>query len=115
MLLFGVLLVEVCVATFRKIPFACSYMPGKANLHFVFCAFLLFFIRLLKETAEFERGMLQHPGGSAVMIVVLAFAVTGAWSWSSYGGRSEDDLRFEEEAPVDIVFLNLRELGRIWE
>ncbi len=33
MVVVGVLVVEKSLRWFRKIPFACSYLPGKANLH----------------------------------------------------------------------------------
>jgi len=36
LLLLGMLLVELCLYSFQKIPFTCSYLPGKANIHIVF-------------------------------------------------------------------------------
>ena len=59
MLWLGVLLVEVCLYTFSKIPFTCSYLPGKAGIHFAFWVGVLFFLRLLHEGAALEGRLLQ--------------------------------------------------------
>ena len=43
---------------FEKIPFACSYLPGKGNLHFVFWACALFLLPLINAAAQFEMQIL---------------------------------------------------------
>ena len=60
MLCLGILLVELCLYTFPKIPFTCSYLPGKAQIDFVFWACLMLIFRLLNEGAEIESRMLRH-------------------------------------------------------
>jgi hypothetical protein len=107
MLFLGMLLVELCLCTFRKVPFTCSYLPGKANIHFVFWASLMFFIRLLREGAAFESRMLNYISSSMVVIVFLA-AVVACMRWlTEVRTRSADQLLFEEEYPVEIVSLKL--------
>src|SRR5205823_3255367 len=34
--LLGTIVVELCLVDFHKIPFACSYLPGKANVYYLF-------------------------------------------------------------------------------
>jgi hypothetical protein len=107
MLFVGILLVEFCLYTFHKIPFTCSYLPGKANIHFVFWVCLMLFIRLLNEGAEFESHMLNHLISSILMILVLAI-VTAAMRWLAEARMSPStELRFEEEYPAEIVSLKL--------
>ena len=37
----GIVAAEVTLAGFRKVPFTCSYLPGKSNLHLTFSGFAL--------------------------------------------------------------------------
>ena len=55
--LLGILLVEISLQAFRKIPFACSYLPGTGNLHLVFWVFLGFSFPPLHKATELEREM----------------------------------------------------------
>jgi hypothetical protein len=107
MLLLGMLLVELCLYAFQKIPFTCSYQPGKANIHFVFWVSLVFFLLLLEEAADFESRMLNHPLSCLLMIFFLATAAT-AMRWITHvRGGPADDVVFEEEYPAEIVSLKL--------
>ena len=74
LLALGVLVVELSLASFRKMPFTCSYLPGKANIHFVFWATLLVFIRLLKEALQIEERALVQPMRLLLLVVSLAVA-----------------------------------------
>ncbi|HTF64668.1 MAG TPA: hypothetical protein VK638_18465 [Edaphobacter sp.] len=107
MLFLGMLLVELCLYTFQKIPFTCSYLPGKANIHFVFWACLLFFIRLLKEGANFESRMLGHRMSCVLMILFLAVVAAGTRWLTKVRMNPAKELEFEEENPAVIVSLKL--------
>jgi hypothetical protein len=108
MLLLGILLIELCLYTFQKIPFTCSYLPGKANLHFVFWACLLVFIRLLNEGAKFESRMLNHPLSCMLMILLLAMVAAGMGWLAEVRMSLAEELVFEEEYAAEIVSLNLK-------
>lgn len=108
MLALGVLVVEMCLFTFPKISFTCSYMPGKANLHLAFWACLLFFIRWLKDAAEFESRMLREPRDTGLMIFGLALLAGGVRWFAHLRRESGDELVFEEEESVELVTLKLR-------
>lgn len=107
LLFFGILLVEVCLFTFQKISFTCSYLPGKANIHFVFWACILIVAQLLYEAAKFESRTLHYFLNSIFMI--LAIAVAGAalrWYAEARQSRARE-LVFEEEYPAEIISLKL--------
>ena len=66
MLFLGRYLVELCRVRFRKVPFTCSYLPGKANIHFAFWAFLLFYHPFSQGRSEpgephVESSLQLHP------------------------------------------------------
>ena len=103
----GIFVVEVCLYTFSKIPFTCSYLPGKAGIHVAFWACVMFFLRLLNEAAKFEGQMLRHLLSSVVMILIVASAALGMWYFSRSRAASTEELLFEEEYPAELVALKL--------
>jgi hypothetical protein len=103
----GILLVELCLYTFPKIPFTCSYLPGKAQIHFVFWGGLMLFIRLLNKAAGVEGRLLNRPLGCLMMILVVASAALGMRYLSESRAASTEDLLFEEEYPAGITTLRL--------
>ena len=107
MLIVGVLLVEICLYAFPKIPFTCSYLPGKANIHFVFWACIMIVIQLLYEAAKFESGTLHHPVRFILMILFLTIMTAGMRWLTEVRMSSADELLFEEEYPAELVSLKL--------
>jgi hypothetical protein len=109
MSLLGALVVELCLFTFQKISFACSYLPGKANLHFVFWAALFASIYWLKQAADFEGRMLANPYSYALMVGVLAAAAIVLHVITSLRARRFAELIFEEDLVPEIVSLKLNQ------
>ncbi|MDE1175882.1 MAG: hypothetical protein PW789_04680 [Edaphobacter sp.] len=108
MALFGALLVELCLFTFRKIAFACSYLPGKANLHFAFWIALFASIEWIRDAAGYEGRTLTHPSNTTLLLLGLAAAATLIHALSNQHSRRTADLLFEEEDLTAMVTLNLR-------
>ena len=108
MLGLGILLVDLCLSTFPKVPFTCSYLPGKAQIHFVFWGALILFLRfLLDKAALLEGRLLNRPYGCLLMILVVASAALGMRYLSRSRAASTEDLLFEEEYPAGITTLGL--------
>ncbi|QNI37018.1 hypothetical protein [Edaphobacter albus] len=107
MALLGALIVELCLFTFRKISFACSYLPGKANLHFVFWVVLMCSIYWLKQAADFEGRMLNSTSGFLLMILSLAIATIVLHLVTSTRAQQTEELIFEEDPLPEIVSLKL--------
>jgi hypothetical protein len=105
--LLGTLLVELCLRTFQKIPFTCSYLPGKANIHIAFWVGLVLLFQLVSEGARLEIRMLNHPLTCVMMILLLAVTAAGLRWLAEARSRSGKELLFEEEYPAEIVSLNL--------
>ena len=107
MLWLGILLVEVCLYSFPKIPFTCSYLPGKAGIHFAFWVGVLFFLRLLHEAAKLEGRLLLGLLGSVLMILIVALAAIGMRRLSASRAALTEELLFEEAYPAEITSLGL--------
>jgi hypothetical protein len=101
--LLGMILADLCLHSFRKIPFTCSYLPGKSkvNMVFLYAAGVMWFITLC---VRFERRLLQEPRNMATMLVLFVLAAVCTRSGTAALARlGEEELKFEEE-PVPAVF-----------
>jgi hypothetical protein len=103
----GLLLVELALRRWNKVPFACTYLPGKANLKVMFGVYwaLLWFLSQIVILVENEA--LKTPAGYAVL---MAITVAG-WCWVAYrasAARADfGGLRFEEEPESVVVRLGI--------
>jgi hypothetical protein len=98
----GVILAELCLAGTQKIPFACSYLPGKSNFHMTFLLCIGLLVVLILHAAEWERQALNDPAHYAMLIVILAVAAVLAGRRTAAQANAEEaELQFEESpAPV---------------
>ena len=106
--LLGSLIAEMTLARFHKIPFTCSYLPRKSNVHLTFwlCVGTLGF--LVGQGAELELHALWHPASYAIMIAILLVAVALARRRTVTLAASEA-LRFEELPPPVVLGLGLHQ------
>ena len=105
--LLGILLAEYSFEGVQKIPFACSYLPGKSNIHLMFWVWIFLLISLTTGAALNERKALESPAGTAWLLAILGTAALFAIvrnRWLALPRNAE--LRFEE-LPAD----HLQSLG----
>src|SRR5579872_2341568 len=104
--LVGAILVEVGLLKFEKVPFTCSYLPGKANVQIVFWG-AVFVISLLSITAAlYEQKVLHDPKHDLAMLAGLAAADLVLWTINRRRAQSAE-LYFEEVVPEVIMTLGL--------
>ena len=105
--LLGVILCEVCLQNFRKIPFTCSYLPGKSRMHMAAMG-VGPLLALSAMGVAWERGALEDWGRYFEMIAVLSAVALLARLWAQFLARSDDaDLRFEEAISPAVQTLGL--------
>jgi hypothetical protein len=86
-MLFGVvvswLLVEILLMTFEKFPFACSYLPGKANLKVSWPLYLFGFTSYVSALLSLEYWMLQRPVRFLwlLALITLVHAAIALYRW----------------------------------
>ena len=102
----GVLLVELEMADWRRIPFTCSYMPGKRFVGLTLLAGFAAFVVFASAGSGLAWYGRTHPIGSFVVIGVLAAAV-----WERRRRRHRltrhTPLLFEDTLPTEIEPLRL--------
>lgn len=106
LLLLGILLVEWWLHSFHIIPFACSYLPGRTNLHITFLLCLMLGLNAVYWSAGFELRALADLRSFVLMIVVLGTAAVFAW-WRRAKAAKGMELQYQEELPPVITSLDL--------
>jgi hypothetical protein len=104
--LLGVLFTELSLLGFHKIPFTCSFLPGKANVQFAFWAYLLLLIPLTEKSARFEQSALEDPLKYLLALSVVGIVALALWIWNTLQADSAL-LNFEELPPAEIMGLGL--------
>ena len=109
--LLGATCIEISLRGFRKIPFTCSYLPGKGNLFFAAWIFVLA-LPALVWCAMRELRILQSAAETAALLTVLALvALAARWLNMAMVKSSGQELNFEEEAAPVILSLGLHRDG----
>lgn len=107
--LLGVTLTELCLYRFHKIPFACSYLPGKSRANLVVLGYMGV-VFLMVKGAELERQALRDSDRLAPVLVVLGIVGVMAWLRNRVT-EGEAVLRFEEVERAEIEAFSLRRDG----
>lgn len=74
-LVVSVLLMEILFVRFRKIPFACSYLPGKEKLHLFWIVYLLGFMLYTTPMSSLEVSLFAEPSRFIIFFGVILFII----------------------------------------
>jgi hypothetical protein len=107
LLFLGMILIELSLHRSHKIPFTCSYMPGKGNLQFVFWAFALILLPLIHAAARFEFGLLDRPIALGWAVIFLAIILLCARTFNRVTAKDLKEIQFDEVLEPEIVGLHL--------
>jgi hypothetical protein len=102
----GWLLVEWLMAHWRRIPFTCSYIPGKGFIPHMFVKGFASYVVFTSMTTLILRLSLDRP--RVVLVVALVVGATaGALSVHRSRTSRSTPLNFEDELPTDVNPLKL--------
>ena len=102
----GWLLVEWLMADWRRIPFTCSYVPGKGFVpHMVVKGFASYIVFTMASGLALRLSLFR-PQAALVFALILG-AAAGALSVRRARQAVETGLNFEDELPVDVTTLQL--------
>jgi hypothetical protein len=106
--LLGAIVAEACLQGFQKIPFTCSYLPGKTNIHLTLLFCVLMLVSIIVYCAVLERSAMEQPASYLRLIAVLAVALLFA-RWRTAAQTDTDDIgiQFEDEGSPAIQGLGL--------
>ena len=103
----GMIVADICLLGFRKIPFTCSYLPGKSRVHMAFLGAVGVLLGG-SQAARLERLALRETRSMVVLLAVLvSLWLVVRWATLALARTEEAELRFEEEIPPVIMGLGL--------
>ena len=102
-----VLLTELLLMNFIKIPFTCSYVPGKAKLPMLWVFYWTGFAIYAYTMAELEVRLLQDFLRFGVFIGLIAAAVAGLGWYRRTTSEEGLNLVFDEQPEPAVRVLNL--------
>jgi hypothetical protein len=105
--IFGLLAIEVSLIGFAKLPFTCSFLPGKANMQFVFWGAVVGAMLTILFAMSCEQPALAGPAGFAVLAALAIAAVIALRLWNRARER-EAELYFEEKPEAPLITLGLK-------
>lgn len=106
--LLAVTIVEFCLQGSQKIPFTCSWLPGKSNFHITFWMWIVLISAIVIEAAGWEASALANSAQYAVIALVLAaIAACAAWRTSQSAEAEKESLRFEETPAWKLTTLDI--------
>jgi hypothetical protein len=102
----GLLLVDILLIRLPKLPFTCTYLPGKAKASTLWPLYLTGFGTYAFTTARFELEILKWRFSMRALVIftlLVATAVVALWIHRRLYLRGLQGFRFEEEDP-DMLF-----------
>jgi hypothetical protein len=104
--LIGLVSVHAVLFDWRRIPFTCSYLPGKRFIFYSITIAILAFAFFMAIGAALVTMARSSPVRTGVIVVILA---TAAWLLRSYrlGSWGQTPLMFEDEFPDRVLELQL--------
>jgi hypothetical protein len=104
---FGLLTIELALTGFAKVPFTCSYLPGKANLKIMFGVYWGLLIMVSELVTSIEQASLRNPSSYTRLMLVMLFAWLLAARRARGARAGIPALSFEEQPEPAIAGLGL--------
>jgi hypothetical protein len=102
-LVVGALFAELLLARTAKLPFACTYFPGKSRVFTLWPIYLIVFFVYTVFLAAIETGLLVRPGSLAIFCLCAILATRLLAWYRRYSLAVLPGLLFDEEDP-DAIF-----------
>jgi pimeloyl-ACP methyl ester carboxylesterase len=110
----AIIVVEKSLHGFRKIPFACSYLPGKANLNVTLGCYAAVILFAAHQGGLLEFWAMQRPARYAVFLAILVISVVRVhYRFHEFATAPLTPLQFEDRSPAEVVALDLRRDGEL--
>jgi hypothetical protein len=106
-LMLALMLVEMLMFRFPKIPFTCSYLPGKANLRLYWAPYLFACLVYVSTVISLESWLLQQPDRFLAFFLVTGGALLLFRAYQDRWMTRRFEFIFEEEPEPAVRSLRL--------
>ncbi len=101
LMLIGVILVDLSLIRFHKVPFTCSLLPGSTNFQLVFWAGFAGFVLLAIFEISCEMPALHNPHLYVWLVGGLSVIAAALWGINRHEARSA--VLYFEELPDEVI------------
>ena len=110
----AVIVVEKSLYGFRKIPFACSYLPGKANLNVTLGCYAAVILFAAHQGGSLEFWAMQRIARYVVLLaILLIWAIRSRYRFREFATAPLTPIQFEDRSPNEILTIDLRRDGEL--
>ena len=103
----SVLLMEILFLGFRKVPFTCSYLPGKVNLVGLGTIYVFGFTAYSQKMAEVEFWLAGMPEAAAGFFIAVAGIIAALAWWSKRAVADAEGIDYEDIGDPVVRTLDL--------
>jgi hypothetical protein len=107
--LLSLLLMEILLFQFIKIPFTCSYLPGKANLKLWWPAYVIACYIFSYSTTTLEQWMFRDMRRYVLFLAIALIAFLRLNHFRRRHLETMREIRFEEQPPDAITLLTIEQ------
>ena len=104
----SILTMEMLFIRFLKIPFSCSYLPGKEKMQVFWLPYLLGFIAYLNITSRIELELLRSPSQFVPFVISVFLMVAAIRAYQVFFLYKRNRIRYEEEPEPIMVGLDYK-------
>jgi hypothetical protein len=101
----SILLVEAVFVNHHKIPFTCSYLPGKGKLHVFWAIYLILLVLYVSFSAFIAYGLLLNPSNFAYFYAIALVLFVALQIIHSRLMHSKGEIIYEEEREPVLLTL----------
>ncbi len=105
-LVVSVVVMEVLFIHHMKIPFACSYLPGKEKIQIYWLPYILGFLAYVNIAGRIELQLLESPLGFLCFFGVCLISLAGIRAYQVFFLYKRNKIRFEEEPEPVMIDLD---------
>jgi hypothetical protein len=103
----SLILIKLLLLRFEKLPFACTYIPGRANIKAFWLPYLLSFVVYSFETTALELKLLQDIYTYIAFVFIAVALIIGLGIYRSAFLKANNAIRFEEEPENAVNVLTI--------
>lgn len=102
----GSIMTDAVLIGSEKIPFACSYLPGKTNVQYLFWAIVVGLTPLAMSFSSYELSVLDDPLRYRALLGVMLIVAGGLWKVNQFRAKSST-LHYEDVEHEVLTGLNI--------
>jgi lipoprotein signal peptidase len=103
----GVVLVELLLLDWRRVPFTCSYLLGKGAVPLTLLKGVFSFVFFTNVGAALARVSRTYPGSAGLIVIAALLATVVALRRLRRHLRTEEPLEYEDTLPSEMNPLRL--------